>query len=188
MIIPGFLPKARWWPLLERARTISDYVPAGIGRGDNYRGDVRVRSDRVHWLESEHPADVEWLALMEELRQAINRRLFLGLFEFEAHYACYPPGSCYKRHVDAFRGQGNRVLSVVFYLNPSWQPADGGELVLYTGEDPGGLWLMPHGGTLAVFLSEDFDHEVLPAVRTRYSIAGWFRVNATTGEILDPPS
>lgn len=32
-------------------------------------------------------------------------------------------------------------------------------------------------GTLVVFLSEEFEHEVLPAKRDRYSIAGWFRVN-----------
>jgi SM-20-related protein len=38
---------------------------------------------------------------------------------------------------------------------------------------------------VVIFLSERIPHEVLPATRDRYSIAGWFRVNATTGGRLD---
>ena len=37
--------------------------------------------------------------------------------------------------------------------------------------------VLPELGTLVIFLSEDIPHEVLPAMRDRYSIAGWFRVN-----------
>ena len=47
--------------------------------------------------------------------------------------------------------------------------------------------VMPRMGKLAVFLSEEFPHEVLPARRDRYSIAGWFRVNTSTTERPDPP-
>ena len=35
----------------------------------------------------------------------------------------------------------------------------------------------PEFGTLAVFLSEDIPHEVIPARRERFSIAGWHRCN-----------
>jgi SM-20-related protein len=42
-------------------------------------------------------------------------------------------------------------------------------------------------GTLVVFLSDRFPHEVRQASRLRYSIAGWFRVNASLGSHIDPP-
>jgi len=37
--------------------------------------------------------------------------------------------------------------------------------------------VFPHANTLVVFLSDKFPHEVLPAKKKRYSIAGWFRVD-----------
>jgi SM-20-related protein len=49
------------------------------------------------------------------------------------------------------------------------------------------LSVQPLHGTVVVFLSEEFPHEVLPASRDRYSIAGWFRVNGSTAERVDPP-
>jgi SM-20-related protein len=45
----------------------------------------------------------------------------------------------------------------------------------------------PLMGTIAIFLSEEFPHEVLPATRDRFSIAGWFRVNNSTAQRVDPP-
>ncbi|HEY8085443.1 MAG TPA: 2OG-Fe(II) oxygenase [Methylophilaceae bacterium] len=35
--------------------------------------------------------------------------------------------------------------------------------------------ISPQGGTLVVFFSDQFWHEVLPAKRDRFSIAGWFK-------------
>jgi SM-20-related protein len=69
------------------------------------------------------------------------------------------------------------VVSVVLYLNLDWGEADGGRLRLYlerAGEPPFED-VVPEGGTLAVFLSERFAHEVLPAARERLSLTGWFR-------------
>ena len=34
---------------------------------------------------------------------------------------------------------------------------------------------LPQAGTLALFLSADMPHEVLPATRERLSLTGWFR-------------
>lgn len=118
----------------------------------------------------------------------LNRRLFLGLFSFESHFAHYSPGDFYKKHYDAFRGGANRILSIVVYLNHGWQPDDGGELVLYLDDkDREGIKVTPSFGSVAIFLSEEFPHEVLPATRDRYSIAGWFRVNTSTADRIDPP-
>ncbi len=71
------------------------------------------------------------------------------------------------------------MLSIVTYLNDDWQDSDGGELIIYT-EDGDNIAerVYPRAGTVVVFLSEVFAHEVLPATRDRYSIAGWFRVNS----------
>ncbi|MEQ3446267.1 2OG-Fe(II) oxygenase [Pseudoalteromonas sp. XMcav2-N-2] len=112
----------------------------------------------------------------------------MGLFSFESHFAHYASGSYYKRHYDAFRGETNRVLSLVTYLNPGWGHNDGGEMVLYQDDhDLEGIKVVPLHGTLALFLSEEFPHEVLPAKRDRYSIAGWFRVNTSIAGKIDPP-
>ena len=95
----------------------------------------------------------------------------------------------YRRHRDAFAGgDSNRVLSTVLYLNPSWMPEDGGEMLLYADDElridraraaavrsPGGV------------SQRRLPHEVLPTRRTRYSIAGWFRVNGSLGGQIDPP-
>ncbi len=187
VLIPDFLDSPQWLSLLARARTIGDYGRAGIGRDQQFHTNGFVRKDRIFWLRGEDPADREWLSLMETLRLTLNRELFMGLFEFESHYARYDPGSFYKRHLDAFEGQGNRMVSVVLYLNPDWQPPDGGEFVIYPHRQPEGVRFLPRAGSLAVFLSEEFPHEVLAARRTRYSIAGWFRINGSSGGRADPP-
>jgi len=120
---------------------------------------------------------------MEGLRLGLNRRLFMGLFDYESHFAHYPIGAFYKKHRDAFAGQSgnrqpNRVLSTVLYLNSAWQPHEGGELLIYAEDGEAIIeTVVPVYGRLVIFLSEKFPHEVLPATRERKSIAGWFRVN-----------
>lgn len=160
---------------------------AGLGRTEDLLYDERIRRDEICWITGESLAGRQWLKWAAELQQTINRRLFLGLFSFESHFAHYAPGAFYRKHRDAFRGQANRVLSVVVYLNKDWTDADGGELVLYANDgDELGIKVQPSWGTVVVFLSEEFPHEVLPAKRDRYSIAGWYRLNTSTFERADP--
>ncbi len=161
---------------------------ASIGRQQYQQLNETVRNDEIVWIHGDSPAGMQWIKWTQLLQQYLNRRLFLGLFSFESHFAHYATGNYYKRHVDAFKGQANRVLSLVSYLNPQWQDTDGGELVIYTqAGDEQGVNVLPEFGTLAIFLSEDFEHEVKPAMRDRYSIAGWFRVNSSTADRVDPP-
>jgi len=170
---------------LDRA---GEYEDAGIGRGDNYVRTEFIRNDEICWITGETAAGALWTQWIGKLKHYLNQRLFLGLFSFESHFAHYAPGAFYKRHYDAFRGETNRVLSVVAYLNPNWCPSDGGELVLYRDdEDCQGIKVAPMYGTMVVFLSEEFPHEVLPARRDRYSVAGWYRVNTSIGNKVDPP-
>ncbi|WP_226646267.1 2OG-Fe(II) oxygenase [Microbulbifer variabilis] len=164
------------------------FIDAGIGRGDDYLLNEFVRTDEICWITGESVTGRDWLNWAGQLQVDLNRRLFLGLFSFESHFAHYRPGDYYKRHYDAFRGEANRVLSLVVYLNPSWNTADAGELVLYKDEqDRVGTKVTPLMGTVVTFLSEEFPHEVLPANRDRYSIAGWFRVNTSVTDRVDPP-
>ena len=80
------------------------------------------------------------------------------------------------------------MVSTVVYLNQNWGAEDGGELVLYRDDaDQEGIKVTPLMGTIVVFLSEEFPHEVLPANRDRFSIAGWYRVNGSTAARVDPP-
>lgn len=186
LLIEDFVPEALWRPLAARAVAIDDYTPAGVGRGDDWRRAAGIRTDRIRWLDAAHPDDASWLDAMEQLRLAINGALFMGLFEYEAHFASYAPGAYYRRHLDAFRGGGDRLVSTVLYLNGDWRAGRGGELVLYPAECPEGILVAPRGGTLAVFLSEEMPHEVLPTQVPRHSIAGWFRRNRTDSTHLDP--
>lgn len=172
-----------------RALPAERFSRAGIGRQSAHIKAETIRRDEICWIDNNTVAGREWLEWAAELQQAINRRLFLGLFSFESHYAHYQMGDFYKVHRDAFRGQQNRVLSVVLYLNPDWQPADGGELLVYPEEgDMPFLKVLPELGTLVVFLSEEFPHEVLPTQTDRYSIAGWYRINSGNSRRVDPDS
>ena len=122
------------------------------------------------------------------MQDYLNRHLLLGLFSFESHLSHYAPGNYYKRHFDAFHGEKNRILTIVAYLNPNWTSSDGGELVLYRSEkDKEGIKVIPLMGTIVTFLSEEFPHEVLPAHRDRFSIAGWFHLNGSVNNKIDPP-
>lgn len=188
-IIPNALPAAVTDGLFLDLKAMQDaeFKPAGIGRQDDFQLNRFVRSDKICWLRGATDASRAFLDWAEQLRVGLNRRLFLGLFDYESHYASYPTGAFYKKHFDAFKGRSNRVLSTVFYLNPQWQPADGGELVIYDQSGERELErVLPEYGKLVIFLSEEFPHEVLPARRERYSIAGWFRVNNISGGLPDP--
>lgn len=189
-IRPGALPEGLADSLLAYQHTLQaeKYKNAGIGRGEDYLSNEFVRTDEICWINGEAEAGQQWLDWTAGLQGFLNRRLFLGLFSFESHFSHYGPGDYYKRHYDAFRGEANRVLSLVVYFNSGWTPADGGNLVLYRDDhDKTGINVVPLMGTLVAFLSEEFPHEVLAANRDRYSIAGWFRVNTSVTGKVDPP-
>jgi len=189
-INPGALPASLTTALIEHLAQMhaERFNPAGIGRELQQMHNRFVRKDEICWITGESAAGRDWLAWTGGLQAFLNRRLLLGLFSFESHFARYAPGAYYKRHLDAFRGETNRVLSVIAYLNRGWTADDGGELILYAdAADRDGLCVSPIAGTVVVFLSEDFPHEVLPARRDRHSIAGWYSVNRTTANRVDPP-
>jgi SM-20-related protein len=175
---PVFLPQTLTAELAQECRArnaAGELAPAGIGRAATQMIHEGIRNDLILWLDPgcSAPGD-RALAAFEELRQAINRELFLGLEELECHFALYPPGGFYQRHLDRFRDDDCRTVTVVCYLNdPDWRPEHGGELRLYLPE--GVRDVVPLGGTLMCFMSDRIEHEVRPASRERLSLTGWFR-------------
>lgn len=177
IVIPNFLKANQILQLREQA--LSHYVAgefkqASIGQGNTKTIQTEIRSDAVLWLE-EHTTGVagEFLAWLTELRTELNRELFLSLVEAELHFALYPAGGFYRKHIDNFRGSSARLVTVILYLNPDWQPEQGGQLKMYL--DNKTLEVAPKAGTLVLFLSERFEHEVLPTEQERLSLTGWLR-------------
>ena len=140
------------------------------------------RGDFIHWIEASEAstAEADYLNAMADLQQAINQAFFLGLFELESHFAIYPPGAGYQKHLDQFIGKEERKVSCILYLNNDWHSNDGGQLRIYLDkkDETHFMDIPPQAGTLVVFLSSDFLHEVLPAKRERMSITGWFRTRS----------
>jgi len=153
---------------------------ARIGRGSSKQQIGAIRGDVISWLDDTDSADHAFLAWMEKLRVGLNAALYLGLFDYECHYAIYAAGTGYAKHSDVLNGKKNRILSTVFYLNENWQSGDKGQLALF---NPAGDTVIatvnPTFGTMIIFLSEYFPHEVLLSHHTRRSIAGWFRVSGS---------
>ena len=179
-VVPEFLGANETAALREECRqshAAGAFHAAGTGRG---QAQVRseVRGDHILWVDGSNagPALQGVLAQFETLRQTVNQSLFLGLFDLETHFAVYPPGGGYQRHLDRFRDDDRRSLTVILYLNePDWQEEDGGLLRFWPDPETAPVEILPAGGTLVTFLSDRFWHEVLPAHRQRLSLTGWFK-------------
>lgn len=173
-----FLPEALTLELAAECRKRAEegeLAPAAVGRGPFQEVREGIRGDHIQWLEAGQVAACDgYLQLMDSLRMAMNRGLFLGLEDFESHFALYPPGAFYLKHVDRFRDDDRRMVSAVIYLNDAWLPEHGGQLRMYL-KDGVENDVLPSGGCLVVFLSGEIPHEVLPATRERLSLTGWFR-------------
>ncbi|WP_338364395.1 2OG-Fe(II) oxygenase [uncultured Pseudoalteromonas sp.] len=166
-------------------RTALYFSAAKIGRLNDLQIDQTIRKDKTFWLDGSSQAQLTYQAIMESIKTTLNRQFFTGLFDYECHYAKYTQGDFYKKHLDAFKGRSNRVFTTVLYLN---SPKRGGELVIYKPKSKQiEVVIKPVAGTLVMFESERFAHEVLPAIDERFSIAGWFRKNTSISGVIDPP-
>jgi SM-20-related protein len=149
---------------------------AGTGQGENRQVQDLIRRDEIYWLDRSVRTRVQstlWKRL-DALKLAFNQILYLGLGDMEGHYAAYPEGGFYKRHLDCFQNNNSRIVSIIVYLNPTWNASDGGQLRLYE-KDNSHTDVIPLGGTMVCFLSRESEHEVLTSSRRRVSFAGWYR-------------
>lgn len=180
-LIEGLLEEMR------RREQAGELRPAGIGRERTAQA-RGVRQACASWIDGRSEAEQAFLRTADDLRRALNRRFYLGLFEFEAQFLLYPPGGFYARHVDSLAGTRNRIVSLVAYLNKGWRAEDGGELLIWRGADEQPVArIRPEAGTLVLMLSEEIPHEARPATVTRRAIAGWFRLNASREGRIDVP-
>ena len=113
----------------------------------------------------------------DSIRRVINRELFAGLESFEGHLSIYQAGGFYKKHVDTFREDDARKITFILYLNEHWTAGHGGYLRLDTsvGESSD---ISPVAGSVVMFNSRDFAHEVLAGTAERRSFTGWFKVRS----------
>ena len=153
---------------------------AAVGKGGQKQVRTEIRGDEVLWMDAEElsPLQSEYWDKIDEVRKVLNQRCFLGLKSFEGHFAKYPIGSFYLRHLDQFHAVPHRVVTVILYLNASWSPADEGVLRMYIPQEDGSELaedVLPLSGRLVVFLSGEIPHEVLPTRKERISITGWLR-------------
>jgi SM-20-related protein len=158
----------------ERRRERGDFRAAQIGSERNTQRCEEIRGDFTCWMAPPlWPAEQTLLDELERLRLGWNREAMLGLFDLELHYAWYPPGAGYSRHVDQPHGRGHRQVSLVLYLNHGWAPGAGGELRIFGAADHRDI--QPLAGRLVYFLTAGREHAVLPTQRDRLSVSGWFR-------------
>jgi SM-20-related protein len=149
------------------------FKKAGIGKSQEKQINESIRGDYIQWIDHAKTAPEIRLYLqrLSQLMIFVNQSLFLSLKDFEVHMTIYPTGSFYKRHLDQFKKEDHRKLSVICYLNENWMEDEGGQLRVYF---PTGMKdFFPVGGRLVCFRSDLLEHEVLPATRNRLSLTGW---------------
>jgi SM-20-related protein len=153
-----------------------DFKKSAIGNQFTEQVVKAIRGDFISWLDESNLNETEKLffSKIEDFTNYLNRTCFLGIQDREFHYALYPIGTFYKRHLDTFQNDDSRKLSIVCYLNDEdWSPEYGGELAIYKDEDT--INIYPLKGRMVVFESQLLEHEVKPVKRERLSITGWLK-------------
>lgn len=157
------------------------FKKAAIGNRVNEIIVKSIRGDVILWIDELKANEAEMLFFnkINSLVNYLNKTCFLGILQKEFHYAIYPEGTFYKRHIDAFQNDDRRKLSIVCYLNEDgWLPENGGELVLYlndNGEEETEKVIYPFPGRVVIFESQIIEHEVKPVNKKRMSITGWLK-------------
>ena len=167
--------------LMDEKVAADELVRAGVGVGTAKKIRSEIRTDSIFWLDPDDTSAtaLSWIEGMDQLCEHFRRALFLPVWTYEGHLARYPAGGFYKPHLDRHAQTLARQVSVIAYLNTDWQESDGGQLRIYTDMEKGiegpFVDIFPQAGTVVIFRSADFWHEVLPAKRARLSLTGWLR-------------
>ena len=165
--------------LLEKHEE-DDFKKAAIGNRVNETIVKSIRGDVILWIDEGNTNHAESLFFQKinDLVSYLNKTCFLGILHKEFHYALYPKGTYYKRHIDTFQNDDRRKLSFVCYLNDEdWQPENGGEVVLYLDENgfETEKLIYPFPRRVVIFESQIIEHEVKPVNTQRLSITGWLK-------------
>ncbi|AEI35861.1 2OG-Fe(II) oxygenase [Francisella salina] len=152
------------------------FKKSAIGNRLNENLERSIRNDFIFWLdETKHAAT--FFKKINSFIDYLNKTCFAGIVTKEFHYAAYPKGSFYKKHIDTFQNDDRRTISIVCYLNEIWNEFFGGELKLYLNNQT--LQIFPTNGKIVLFDSKTIEHEVLPVLmkNKRLSITGWLKTN-----------
>ena len=157
-----------------------NFKKAAIGNRTNEVIAKSIRGDFILWINEAEAGEAEniYFNKINSLVNYLNRTCFMGILHKEFHYAVYPEGTFYKRHLDTFQNDGRRKLSMVCYLNnEDWRPENGGELAIYTQEngEEEQIDIFPLAGRVVIFESQELEHEVKPVKVPRLSITGWLK-------------
>jgi|SRR5690554_213032 len=153
------------------------FKKAAIGKLNKKEIVQEIRGDFILWIDESQANETEQMFFQKitELVDYLNRTCFMGILHKEFHYAIYPTGTFYKRHLDTFENDNRRKLSIVCYLNEdNWKKEYGGELALYTKDEE--VELLPIPGRVVIFESQVLEHEVKVVKDSeRLSITGWLK-------------
>lgn len=161
--------------LIEKYKE-DEFKKSAIGNRVNEVIEKAIRGDVILWIDefATNTAESIFFKRINDFKNYLNRTCFMGINQKEFHYAIYPKGTFYKRHLDTFKNDDRRKLSLVCYLNDEdWQPENGGELVLYLENEDKVIY--PFLGKMVIFESQLLEHEVKPVNTTRLSITGWLK-------------
>lgn len=174
----GFLTEALSAGLQQNILRLQEeglMTAAGIGNEEVKDPSRKMRGDKIYWLNknSSNIYEQQFLQLVEDLIDYLNRTCYTGINAYEFHYAVYEEGSFYKRHKDQFKNDSNRKYSLINYLNKNWLEEDGGQLLVYQNEETQSI--LPQSQTAVFFKSDEMEHEVAKANRRRMSVSGWLK-------------
>ena len=200
-LVDDFLGPVHSAALCAEAAAAVAAHPELLQRGEldeTRRSDAAIRDDRIRWVlgtERGLPligalTQLLRTAFLDELRaalppavQLLHPKQFMG----QGMLAVYGPGSDgFRRHRDNSGAGDIRKVSLVYYLNPRWAPADGGQLLLSPPGRPGeAVAADPVADRLVAFWSDAVPHEVAPvgpAAPERIAVSFWLH------EDRDPPA
>ena len=210
VIIDDFLPTESLMEALRgdvmNLRKNNKFRIAKIGEGSTNALNEEIRVAETCFIGNDKPElkDVPNVAreklyniletLRADLQEAGQNNLDPNLSEFL--YAYYPKGGFYRRHRDAVKGSASwlREYSFLLYLNEeSYDPdTDGGRLRMHfdsggdflpDGEAPLFQDVDAYGGTLVIFESNRFPHEVLDTEAERFAVVGWYNRPMTLADL-----
>jgi SM-20-related protein len=203
--IDNFLPESLQESLRQDVQTLrkaSQFNVAKIGQDSTNTLNTEIRVAETCFLgptklkEIPDASRSQLYDVLDHIRQDLPKQpLDTNLSEFL--YAYYPKGGFYRRHRDAIPGSASvlRKYSLLLYLNKDWNEDDGGRLRMH--KDSGGDFLPegqeanymdvdPKGGTLVLFESDQFPHEVLDTqAAERIAIVGWYNRPVTASDIAE---
>lgn len=162
---------------LENKQTQKKFKKAGVGQNKEHQLNSEIRGDLIYWIDQTQDFEIKrrFVPCMNSFMTYLNQKCFISIKEYEMHYSIYPEGTYYKRHLDQFKKDDNRVITFICYLNFAWTNSYGGALRIYTDQENNDKYtdIYPEAGRFVCFRSDLLEHEVLPTLRPRYSLSGW---------------